>query len=82
MRKLVQVLGVGQRKTGVSKRTRQPYDFMEVSFGFPDSGFDGLRCETVTVDTALLGDRVLATGETVDAVYHQSNFKTYIDAIL
>ena len=82
MRNLVQVLGVGQRKSGISKRTRQPYDFTEVSFGFPDPGFDGLRCETVSVDSVLLGDRSLAAGETVDAVYHQYNFKTYIDAIL
>ena len=82
MRKTVQIIGVGQRKSGNAKKTGKPYDFQEISIGYESSGYSGLRCETIGIDSNLIGDRQLVPGDVVDIVCHQFNFKTYIDAIL
>ena len=82
MRKTVQIMGIGQRKTGNSKRTGKPYDFTEISIGYDAPGYCGQCCETVSVDASLLDGVVLSPGEVIDIVCHQYNFKTVIDAIL
>ena len=82
MRKEVQIIGVGARKAGVSKKGRK-YDFTEVAIAYADDAFQGgLKAETVAVDAAVIGDRKLVAGEVVELVMHQANFKTYVDAIL
>lgn len=82
MRKLVTVVGVGTRKSGLSKKTGAKYDFTEIAIAYPADGFTGEKCETVAFDSALIADRVIAPGDILDLVFHQANFKTYIDAIL
>lgn len=82
MRHTVQILGVGQRKSGNAKKTGKPYDFQEISIGYDSPGFSGMRCETIAIDSGLIGERQFVAGEVVDIVSHQFNFKTYIDAIL
>lgn len=82
MRKTVIVYGIGERKQGVSKKKNVAYDFTEVSVGFDDEKFNGYRCETLAIDTSLLAGKQLAVGEPIDIVYHQFNFKTFVDAVL
>ena len=82
MRTYVEVLGVGQRKCGVAKRSGNKYDFTEVSVAYDAPGFQGRKCETIVFDAAVVGDRHIAPGEVLDVVMHQSNFKTYVDAVL
>lgn len=81
MRKLVEVIGVGTRKKGLSKKGNK-YDFTEISIAYEADGVVGRKAETVAVDAAVLADRVVAPGEVLDIVMHQANFKTYVDAIL
>lgn len=81
MRKIVEVIGVGQRKKGLSKKGNK-YDFTEVSIAYETDGIVGRKAETVAIDAVTLGDRVVAPGEVLDIVMHQANFKTYVDAIL
>lgn len=78
----VQILGIGQHKSGIAKKTRKPYDFVEISIGYDSPGFTGLRCETICISSTLIGDRQFVPGDFVDIVSHQYNFKTYIDAII
>lgn len=82
MRVFAKVYGVGQHKKGVSKKTGQPYDFVEVSIGYAHQMFDGMKCETVAIEAETIGDRVIAPGDDLDIVIHQANFKTYVDAII
>lgn len=82
MRKICTVYGVGERKRGVGKKSGKKYDFTEYSIGYPADGFAGEKCETVAIDAEIIGDRVIAPGDTLDLVIHQANFKTYVDAIL
>ena len=81
MRKEVQIVGIGPRKAGVSKKGVK-YDFTEVAIAYPADNFDGMKAETVAVDVAIIGNHTLAAGEVLDIVIHQANFKTYVDAIL
>lgn len=82
MRKCVQVIGVGQRKAGVGKKSGKKYDFTEISIAYEREGVNGMTAETVAIDADVIGDRVIAPGEFLDVVMHQANFKTYVDAIL
>lgn len=82
MRRIVEVIGVGQRKAGLAKKSGKKYDFTEVSIAYEDDGFFGKKAETIAIDAAVLCDRVIAPGEVLDIVMHQANFKTYVDAIL
>lgn len=82
MRKCVQVIGVGQRKAGVGKKSGKKYDFTEIAIAYDCDGFNGMTAETVAVDSALIGERTIVPGEVLDVVMHQANFKTYVDAIL
>lgn len=81
MRKLVEVIGVGKRKQGLSKKGNK-YDFTEVSIAYEVDHIVGRKAETVAIDGEILGDRVIAPGEVLDLVMHQANFKTYVDAIV
>lgn len=82
MRKTVQILGVGQHKFGIAKKSGKPYDFQELSFGYNSPDYSGMRCETIGVDSNVIGDHQFVPGDVVDIVFHQFNFKTYVDAIL
>ena len=82
MRKEVQVIGVGQRKAGLGKKSGKKYDFTEFAIAYDADGFTGQKCETVKIDADIIGGRVIAPGEVLDLVMHQANFKTYVDAIL
>jgi hypothetical protein len=81
MRKMVQVVGIGQRKAGLSKKGKK-YDFTEISIVFPADGVTGMKAETIAFDSAVIGERIIAPGDTLDLVFHQSNFKTYVDCIV
>ena len=82
MRKYVEVLGVGKRKSGVGKKSGAKYDFTEFSIAYDADDFKGRKAETVAIDAAVIGERNIAPGEVLDLVMHQANFKTYVDAIL
>ena len=81
MRRMVEVIGVGQHKNGLSKKGKK-YDFTEFSIAYEENGVVGRKAETVAIDSDVIGDRVFAPGEVLDVVMHQANFKTYVDAIL
>lgn len=82
MRKDVTVLGIGQRKSGISKKGGKKYDFTEVAIGYEVDGFAGMKCETIAFDTPMIAEKNVAVGDVLDLVFHQANFKTYVDAIL
>ena len=82
MRIIANVIGVGQRKKGISKKNGKPYDMQEIAISYDHQMFSGQKCETIAIDGNTIGDRVIAVGDSLDMVIHQANFKTYVDAIL
>lgn len=82
MRKYVEVMGVGQRRAGVAKKSGTKYDFTEISIAYDADGFAGRKCETVAFDATVIDGRTITPGDVLDVVMHQANFKTYVDAIV
>lgn len=76
------VVGVGERKSGVGKRSGQAYDFTEVSCVYPKPGTNGNHAETFAINTSLLSGREIAPGDEMEMIIHQANFKSYVDYIL
>lgn len=84
MRKFINVVGVGLRKTGVAKNGRN-YDFVPVSFTYEDDykQTDGLLAETVNVSGPMFESAApIQPGDTLDVVMHTANYRIFIDAIL
>lgn len=82
MRKEFTVVGVGKRKAGVGKKSGKSYDFTEISVIYADDDVVGSKAETVAIDAVVIGSRQIAVGDVLDVVYHNAQFKTYVDAIL
>lgn len=85
MRANIEVVGLGQRRTGVSNKngTQRAYDFQPVSILFDDQWTTGRKAATVNVsgtDIDAMGG--LMIGGQYDAVYHQYQNTIAIDAIL
>ena len=81
MRKDIQIVGIGSRRTGTTKKG-DPFDFIPVSITFEDARYSGHRAETVNMDGGDFDRCRPVVGEVYDAVMHEQNFKVYLDAIL
>ena len=84
MKTIITIVGVGERRYGVSKKSGKSYDFTPVAFTYEDPFFSptGVKAETVNVDQSALGDYKPTEGDVVTVVMHNANYRTYIDAIL
>lgn len=82
MKKVITIVGVGSRRTGVSPKSGRGYDFTPVSFTYEDQLFDGVKAETVNVDQTALGDFIPKIGDQIEVVMHVANYRTYIDAVI
>lgn len=82
MRTIATVYGIGEHKAGIGKKTGKKYDFTEFAIAYPCPDFNGLKCETVAIDSDVIGERKIGVGDKIDLVMHQANFKTYVDAIV
>ena len=83
MRTTVKIVGIGERKAGVSTKNGKPYDFLPISFVYPDKFTKGLRAATANVS----GEMVDAVGgvkldDQRDIFYHTYNNAVVIDGIL
>ena len=80
MRTTIEVIGVGQRKAGISKANR-PYDMTDISFKYPHQQFQGEKAETVGFPADVIGNRKIAVGDILDVEMFQMKYKTYIGCI-
>lgn len=83
MRTNIKIVGIGDRKAGVSAKNNRPYDFLPVSFVYPDKFTKGLKAATSNV----AGDLVDAVGglkldDEREIFYHTFNNSVVIDGIL
>lgn len=83
MRAFMKVVGMGQRKQGVSAKTNKSYDFQPVSFTYIDTYTTGLKACTCNVSGADIDSHNgLMIGEEYDVVFHNYNGGVVVDAIL
>lgn len=81
MRTTIEVIGVGQRKAGISKKTQRAYDMTEYSIKYDHQMFSGAKAETIAIPAETIGNRKIAVGDILDVEMFQMNFKTYIGCI-
>ena len=81
MRKTIQIVGVGERKTGVSKRNGKEYDFTEFAFTYEDGFFRGHKAEVCAFDQTMIADKTIGVGDILDVEMFTINFKTRIACI-
>lgn len=81
MRKTIQIVGIGQRKAGLAKKSGQNYDFTEVSIVFDDKNFTGQKAETIAIDQEVLDEHPLTPGAVYEAELYTMNFKTRLACI-
>lgn len=83
MRKTIKIVGVGDRRQGMSK-TGKPYDFTPVHFCYEQPWIRGFAAASCNVSQDCMGDYTPAVNDEKEVVMHQ-DFKTgavYIDAVL
>lgn len=83
MRKTIKIVGVGDRRQGVSK-TGKPYDFTPVHFVYQKHWIKGYCAASSNVSQDCMGDYAPAVNDEKDVVMHE-DFRSgavFIDAIL
>ena len=83
MRTKIKVVGIGQRMSGTSKKNGKPYDFLPVSFVYPDQYMNGFKAATANIS----GDMVDAIGglkleDQKEIFFHSFNGTVIVDGIL
>lgn len=81
MRIAIEIIGVGQRKAGISKKTQRAYDMTEYAIKYDHQQFAGAKAETIAIPAETIGNRKIAVGDILDVEMFQMNFKTYIGCI-
>lgn len=84
MRKIINIVGIGDRKSGISKNTNKPYDFTPVAFTYEDKFMDGLKaaCTNLNQDCCPPG-YTPTVGESLE-VFMREDYRTgrvYIDGV-
>lgn len=83
MRKIINIVGVGDRRQGTSK-TGKPYDFTPISFTYEDRFMSGVKAATVNLNQDCCPpDYAPGIGESVE-VFLREDYKTgrvYIDGV-
>ena len=49
MRTTMKIVGIGDRKAGVSTKNGKAYDFLPISFVYPDKFTKGLKAATASI---------------------------------
>lgn len=80
MRKLVRIVGVGEKRT-----SKKGWVYIPLSFTYEDPYVKGAKAVTVNVGVDALGeykDFPFAPGNEVDCYMHESNFNIFVDDVV
>ena len=83
MRAKVKIVGLGDRKAGVSTKNGRAYDFIPVGFIYEDRFVHGFKAATANIS----GEMIDAVGgiklnEEREIFYHTYNNQVFVDGIL
>ncbi len=82
MRTTAKIVGIGLRKSGTSKKTNKPYDFIPVSIVFSDKNTEGLCAATSNIDPDMFTDCKVELNQEREIFYHGFGGNITIDGIL
>lgn len=77
MRKFVNVVGVGDKRT-----SKKGWEYVPVAFTYEDKFIHGVKAATVNISSDVLAGYTPAIGDTLEFVMHESNFSLFVDAVL
>lgn len=83
MRTKIKIVGLGDRRKGVSPKNNRAYDFVPVSFVYEDKFMNGLKAATSNIGGEML-DAVggVKLNEEREIFYHTYNNAVVVDGIL
>lgn len=84
MRIIITVVGVGERRTGKTKKGKD-YDVTPVSFTYEDANYSGVRASDSVVTPVVMKDiptGCLTVGECYEVIGHYFNGNVQIDAFV
>lgn len=82
MKTVVKVVGIGERKKGVSQKNGKSYDFQKVACIFDDGYIAGQYAFTCSVDGAEVEKAGIVVGGEYEVVIGYRNYQPYIIAII
>ncbi len=77
MRKYVNVVGVGEKRT-----SKKGWEYVPISFTYDDPYIRGVKAVTANVGVDVLDGCNPIVGDTLEFVMHESNFSLFVDAVL
>lgn len=69
-------------RVGTSKKTGNPYDFIQLHYTAPDRGVEGLASLTVNIDSALYPYEKIIVGKEYFIEYGRSGYVVSFDAAI
>lgn len=82
MKAIVKVVGIGERRKGVSTKTGKPYDFVKVACVYDDGFMAGQNAFNCSIDGDEFESSNMSIGGEYEAVIGYRNFHPYIIAII
>lgn len=71
----IEIVGCGERRTGVSQKTGKPYDFVQVHFLYQDKHTEGLAAANCMISGEDFQKRMIWPGQKVEALLIYQNYK-------
>lgn len=82
MKTTIKIVGIGERKTGVSQKTQKPYDLVNIAYTYADNRMDGCNATNQIIDGSWLDEYKLEIGREFECVMSYRNYQPYIVAII
>lgn len=82
MKAYVKVVGIGERKKGVSAKSGKAYDFVKVACVYDDGYMAGQNAFNCSVDGAECENIGITVGEEYEAIIGYRNYQPYIIAFI
>lgn len=81
MKTTVEIVGVGERRTGTGKNGK-PYDIVNVAFTYPDNRIEGLNAGNCVINGDDLDKHGVYVGASLEVLLMYRNYQPYIALIL
>lgn len=81
MKTVVNIVGVGERRTGTGKNGK-PYDIVNVAFTYPDNRMEGVNAGNCVINGTDIDDHNIYPGADVEALILYRNYQPYIALFL
>ncbi len=72
MKTVIRIVGLGERRKGISSKSNRPYDLQDVAFTYDRRYFTGEGAATCTVNGDVLDGVNLRIGNVYDAIITES----------